>query len=217
MSAATRRFYGRWTRAYDLLATRAPWVGAVRERAADALALDPGDAVLDLGCGTGAAFPALREGVGPDGLVVGVDLTGPMLARARDRAARWDNVHVVRGDAARAPVVPVGAFDAVHAAFLTGLLDDPAGAVADWLDLLAPGGRLVLVDGTPNPDAGPLSRGLFRALVWAGAPGKFRREESAARALGRRVDAAHGALAARAATEESRALRGFLRVTAGRP
>ena len=85
---AVTAFYGRWARLYDLLATRLPGVGRFRAAAADALDLSPGDTVVDVGCGSGAALPYLRERVGPDGAVVGVDLTGEMLARARERVAR---------------------------------------------------------------------------------------------------------------------------------
>jgi Methyltransferase domain len=48
------------------------------------LRLRPGQTALDVGCGTGRALPHLRAGVGPDGQVVGFDLTPEMLATARD-------------------------------------------------------------------------------------------------------------------------------------
>jgi SAM-dependent methyltransferase len=48
------------------------------------LALRPGEAVLDIGCGTGAMLVPLREAVGERGRVVGVDYSPRMLARARD-------------------------------------------------------------------------------------------------------------------------------------
>lgn len=177
-------FYGRWAAVYDLLA-RAPPAGRWRETAVDALALAPGDTVLDLGCGTGANLPRLRERVGPRGRVVGVDRTPGVLARARERAAPSENVHVVRGDAARPPVASA---DAVLATFLVGLLDDPAGAVESWLDLVAPGGRVVLLDAA---SAGRVLDRAFGALVRAGAPGH---PAGARERLDRRVAAAHGTL-----------------------
>ena len=62
-----------------------------RARAAQHLALRPGDRVLEIGCGTGRNFPYLREAVGPGGRVYGVDLSAGMLARARAlcRRRRW--------------------------------------------------------------------------------------------------------------------------------
>ncbi|MFB6120382.1 MAG: class I SAM-dependent methyltransferase [Halobacteriaceae archaeon] len=215
--AATRRFYARWAALYDAVATYTPGVGSLRARAADRLGLSPGDTVVDLGCGTGANFPHLRERVGAAGRVVGVDVTGAMLARARDRAAEWTNVHVCRADAADPPLPPTGRADAVVASFLVGMLDDPADAVASWLDVLGRDGRLALLDAAPSPRtaAAPLNLAL-RGFVWLANPGKFEREEPAAKRLARRVRAAHGELAARTQTVTERRALGVVRLTVGR-
>ncbi|MFB6296832.1 MAG: class I SAM-dependent methyltransferase, partial [Halobacteriales archaeon] len=132
---AVDRFYSRWAGAYDLLASRAPGIAAVRERSADALALDAGDTVVEMGCGTGVNLPYLRERVGSGGRVVGVDLAAGVLARADRRITRagWANVSVLRGDARRPPVERA---DAVLATFVVGMFDDPAAAVERWCDLL---------------------------------------------------------------------------------
>ena len=105
MTDDLQAFYGRWARLYDLIA-RVPGVGVWRAAAADALALEPGDTVLEMGCGTGANLPYLRERVGPEGQVIGVDLTSGMLDVARERVERrgWANVSLVRADASRPPV-----------------------------------------------------------------------------------------------------------------
>ena len=50
-----------------------------------ALGLRPGDTVVDIACGTGLNFPLLEEAIGPDGRIVGVDLTDAMLAQAQRR------------------------------------------------------------------------------------------------------------------------------------
>ncbi len=101
----TQEFYTRWAALYDAIATRTPGVGSLRETAIDRLAPERGDVVVDMGCGTGANLPYLRERVGPSGVVVGVDFTPGMVAHARRRivAEGWSNVHVVRGDATRPP------------------------------------------------------------------------------------------------------------------
>jgi phosphatidylethanolamine/phosphatidyl-N-methylethanolamine N-methyltransferase len=218
--AAVTSFYGRWARLYDALATRLPLVGALRAAAADALALDRGDTVVDLGCGTGAALPYLRERVGPSGTVVGVDLTGGMLERARQRVASegWDNVHLLRGDAADPPLA--GPVDGVHAAFLVGMFADPAPAVDRWCDLLAPGGRVVLLDlaRSDRRAAAPVNAALAAATVLSTPPTwKLRYERDLDGTLTERVRAARAALAARGPTDERRRLLGLIRLTAGTP
>ena len=200
-------FYGDNAALYDRIATLPP-VGRWRARAVTALDLDPGDTVVEMGCGTGANLPYLRAAVGPSGRVVGVDLTGPLLERARDRIARkgWTNVHAVQGDAT-AP--PVEAADGLLATFVVGLLADPAAAVGDWCDVVAAagGGRLALVDATASSHpAGRLLNPAFRAFVAAGAPSSSPGDVVRALAPGsdldaplrERVGASRRALAARA-------------------
>jgi ubiquinone/menaquinone biosynthesis C-methylase UbiE len=158
-------FYGRWAALYDAVAT-APGIGRWRARAAERVARE-GDTVVEMGCGTGANLPHLRERVGPDGRVIGVDITGPLLERARERAVH-DNVAVIRGDATRPPIETA---DAVLATFVCGLFEAPAAVVDLWCDLVRPGGRVGLLDATASAD--PLGRPLnplFRAFVAAGAP-----------------------------------------------
>ncbi|MFC6988014.1 class I SAM-dependent methyltransferase [Haloplanus sp. GCM10025708] len=214
-----QEFYSRWATPYDLLASHAPGVGRIRGAAVDALDPSPGDTVLELGCGTGANFPALREAVGPEGTVVGVDLTAGMLSRARARIDRegWANVHVVRGDATHPPVARA---DAVFASFLVGMLADPGEAVRTWLDHLRPGGWIALLDlaRSTRPVAGALNP-LFRAFVLASSPRGTRRYhgESPTRVLDRRVAAAHRKIleSCNATTHETTAF-GFVRVSSGR-
>jgi ubiquinone/menaquinone biosynthesis C-methylase UbiE len=185
---ATQGFYGRWATVYDWVAT-APGVRSWRARSADALALAPGDTVVEMGCGTGANFPALRERVGPEGRVVGVDITPGMLDRARERVASagWTNVHVAAGDATAPPVE--GPVDAVLATFVVGMFRDPAPAVERWVDLLAPGGTIALLNAGRSDRrlARPLNL-AFRGFVRAASPGKG--GGSAAAQLEARVDAA---------------------------
>jgi ubiquinone/menaquinone biosynthesis C-methylase UbiE len=219
--AAAQAFYTRWAAAYDLLADNAPGVRRVRRRAAAALSLDPGDTVVDIGCGTGANFPYLRERVGATGTVVGVDFAPGAVERARQRVERegWHNVCALRGDATRPPVE---AADAVVASFLVGMLDDPAGAVDRWLSLLdgERSGRLALVD-LARTTQWPwrATNPAFRALVAASSPPgtRARHGESPTRVLDRRVAAAHRRLRGRCSevTYATSAL-GFVRISAGR-
>ncbi|MDK0523970.1 methyltransferase domain-containing protein [Streptomyces sp. ML-6] len=69
--------------------------GPAFDEAVRSLGLGPGDAVLDAGCGTGRALPALRAAVGPHGTVVGVDLTAAMLESAVRPGGRLALFHPV--------------------------------------------------------------------------------------------------------------------------
>jgi len=212
-------FYGRWAALYDRIAT-APGVDRWRRGAAARVA-SPGDTVVDMGCGTGANLPHLRERVGPGGRVVGIDVTGPLLDRAEARVAEHDNVSVVRADAT-AP--PVSGADAVLATFVCGLLSDPAAAVERWCDLVDPGGRVALLDATASDDPrGRLFNPLFRAFVAAGSPTAGLRDALSApltgsdERLSRRVAASRAALADRTAERRyDRFALGFVGLSSGR-
>lgn len=224
-AASAQSFYTRWARAYDLLARHAPGVRTLRARAVRALAPDRGDTVLDLGCGTGANLRFLREAVGPDGRVVGVDFAPGPVVVARRHASEWDNVHVVRADATRLPTggldTQVGAegVDAVLASFVVGMLPTARDAVRDWAGLVGPGGRLALLDlARSTRPAGRLVNPLFRAAVLATSPpGTHERNGGdTVRVLDERVAAAHRTLAA-ACPDRSRSTHvlGFVRLSAG--
>ena len=74
-----------------------------RREAVNRLNLKRGDLVVDIGCGTGLNFALLQEAVGPEGKIIGVDLTDAMLDQARQRADQrnWKNIELVQGDAAQ--------------------------------------------------------------------------------------------------------------------
>ncbi|WP_433050615.1 class I SAM-dependent methyltransferase [Dactylosporangium sp. CS-033363] len=97
-----------------------------------------GGTVLDAGCGTGRALPALRDAVGPAGTVIGLDVTAEMLDVARTRGE-----HLVMGDARRLPFA-TGALDAIFAAGLVMHLPDAAEGLRELARATCPGGRLVL-------------------------------------------------------------------------
>jgi ubiquinone/menaquinone biosynthesis C-methylase UbiE len=122
-----------------------------RSRAVSALGLFEGASGLDLACGTGQSFDALREGVGATGRVIGLDASSGMLRRARRRIARagWDNVSVVKAGADEVSPELLGAPDGLD--FVLCCLG--ATAFPDWprvfartFDLLRPGGRYVVFD-----------------------------------------------------------------------
>lgn len=205
---SVQQYYTRWARFYDVLATRAPGVGRVRRTAIERLELDRGDVVVEMGCGTGANLPYLRAAVGPEGTVIGVDVTPGVLSIARDRIARhgWENVHLARADATEPPIetddrpgidtVDRPEIDAVFAAFVCGMFDAPGETVASWAALVGPGGRIGLLDlARSSHPLGRLGNPLFRyAVRGTSPPGTDSPDGSLAALLDRRIAAAHGRL-----------------------
>ncbi|MBE1609328.1 class I SAM-dependent methyltransferase [Actinopolymorpha pittospori] len=101
-----------------------------------------GGVVVDVGCGTGRALPALREAVGSEGSVIGLDLTPQMLAVAKSYG-RARQAALVLADARRLPL-PDGAADAVFAAGLLMHLPSTETGLAELARVTRSGGRLVL-------------------------------------------------------------------------
>lgn len=149
----SRRF-GRYTlgaRLYDVLSLERPVYRVGRLAGIDLLRLQPGDRVLDVGCGTGLNFAALDAAIGPTGTIVGVDLSAHMLARAHVRVARngWSNVCLVQADAGSGDLAGAfsdGPYDAVLATFALSVIGDGRAAWRSALAATRPGGRIAVVD-----------------------------------------------------------------------
>ncbi|MEV5688143.1 MULTISPECIES: class I SAM-dependent methyltransferase [unclassified Streptomyces] len=122
--------------------SRFPDDGPAYDAAVGALGLRPGDAVLDAGCGTGRALPALRSAVGSGGTVLGVDLTPAMLKEAV-RAGRERSGVLLLADAGRLPL-RTGALDAVFGAGLISHLSRPAEDLKELARVVRTGGLLAL-------------------------------------------------------------------------
>ncbi|MFJ9329104.1 class I SAM-dependent methyltransferase [Streptomyces sp. NPDC101230] len=122
--------------------SRFPDDGPAYAAAAGQLGLRPGGAVLDAGCGTGRALPALRAAVGPQGTVLGADLTPAMLEEAVG-AGRGESAALIRADVARLPLRD-GALDAVFGAGLISHLARPEADTAELARVVRPGGVLAL-------------------------------------------------------------------------
>jgi SAM-dependent methyltransferase len=111
--------------------------------AMDRLAFASGERVLDVGCGAGATSLSIAARVAP-GEVTGVDISKPLLARARERAAAVDNVRFEEADA-QTMAPPSPGFDAVFSRFGVMFFADPLAAFKNLLACLRPGGRLGFV------------------------------------------------------------------------
>lgn len=106
---------------------------------------EPGDHVLDAGCGTGASLVPAARAVGPTGRVVGLDLAPGMVTEAMAEIERHglSQATVLLGDAERAEeLLPGERFDIVLAGMMLYFLPDPLAAVSSMAGLLKPGGRL---------------------------------------------------------------------------
>lgn len=117
--------------------------------------------IADLGCGTGSLAVLLAE---HGNRVSGVDISGNMirLAQAKARAAGVA-VDFVRGDAADPPFAEAS-FDLVLARHVLWAFENPDAVLQRWVDLLAPDGRLILIEGQWSTGAG-LSASECRSLV----------------------------------------------------
>src|SRR5205823_5242305 len=121
-------------------------IGPLGHRAMDRAGIAPGERVVDVGCGCGDTTITLGGRVGPQGLVVGIDISAPMLARAVEaaRAAGVANVRFENADA-QTHRFPPAAFDVVYSRFGVMFFIDPVAAFTNLRAALRPGGRLAFV------------------------------------------------------------------------
>jgi ubiquinone/menaquinone biosynthesis C-methylase UbiE len=132
---------------------------AFRDRILRLARLQPGEAVLDVGCGTGTLAIAAKRQVGAAGKACGIDASPEMLARAR-RKSRRAGMEVAFTEApAQALPFPDASFDAVMTTVMLHHLPRPARAecAREIRRVLKPGGRVLVVDFAVSQEKGLLA------------------------------------------------------------
>ncbi len=143
--------YARWAPIYDLTFAAVMRPG---RKAAAAAASRPGGHILDVGVGTGLELPLMA----PATRITGVDLSRPMLERARARIrtrglANVDGLLVM--DAMRLAFADA-TFDAVVAPYVLTVVPDPVASLDEWARVLKPSGEIVLVNHV-GAERGPIA------------------------------------------------------------
>jgi ubiquinone/menaquinone biosynthesis C-methylase UbiE len=142
--------YRKKAKHYDVTSHLYPVPGyphrAQRLRAVQALGLRPGDSVVDVACGTGLNFSLIEQAIGPEGRIVGVDLTDAMLAQAQHRIVSngWRNVSLVQADAAEFEFPTE--VDAILSTYALSHVPESADVIAHGAATLSPGRRWVALD-----------------------------------------------------------------------
>jgi ubiquinone/menaquinone biosynthesis C-methylase UbiE len=143
-----------WAARYDLL-VQVLTLGRARrfrERLADLLPVRPGDAVLDVGCGTGDLAQVLAQRVGSGGTVAGIDVSPEMIARARQKARRRGLTIDFRLEPVQALPFADQSFDGVISslAFHHFPAELRGEALANMARVLKPGGQVCIIDMMPS-------------------------------------------------------------------
>jgi ubiquinone/menaquinone biosynthesis C-methylase UbiE len=167
----TRDLYRRRAGHYDWSVRVYPLFGIdvefYRRKTVEALALDPGDTVVELGCGTGLNFKYVQQYIGGDGRLIGVDLTDGMLGVARARVARkgWGNVELVQADVGGWPMPDD--VDAIYSTLALTLVPEYDQVIRKAARALTVGGRMAVFD-LKLPERWPLW--LVRFAAWLNRP-----------------------------------------------
>lgn len=117
-----------------------------RSAAVEALALKPGNTVIDIGCGTGRNFSYIREKTGNNARLTGVDLTKEMLEKAKKRVLRhgWFNVDLAHEDVSKFNF-PKGV-DGIISSFMFSTMSEHGNLIERAVQAIRTGGRFVILD-----------------------------------------------------------------------
>ncbi|MEU6703764.1 class I SAM-dependent methyltransferase [Streptomyces wuyuanensis] len=159
------------TRAFDRAAAHYDRMGVefftpMGRRLVELAAPAPGNRVLDVGCGRGAAlFPAASL-VGPEGSVLGIDIAPAMIEEARREAERQGAVNVeLRTMDGERPELPPRSLDLVLGSYSVIFLPDAPAALARYAELLRDGGRIAFTSPVFTDDTFPFLPPVFTDLI----------------------------------------------------
>ncbi|MFL5624792.1 MAG: class I SAM-dependent methyltransferase [Ktedonobacteraceae bacterium] len=136
-----KRIYAYYSRVYDFIFKR--WFFPRQQYAIQALDINPGQRVLDLGVGTGFSLPLYPQ----HAQVVGVDLSSKMLREAQKKVLRerLSHVDLMEMDAAHL-AFPDNTFDCVIVAFVISVVPDPLQVLAEIKRVSKPEGQIVIIN-----------------------------------------------------------------------
>jgi ubiquinone/menaquinone biosynthesis C-methylase UbiE len=143
-----------WVRYYDIVVNIVTLgkTRAMHQQTLSLVDLQPGDDILDIGCGTGLLLLAAEERVGNAGHLVGLDVESAMIEQAKRRAARKNSRALF--EVASIEHIPYAnaSFDVAFSTLMYHHLTEPQRKMAfdELTRVLRPGGRIVLVDVNPK-------------------------------------------------------------------
>jgi ubiquinone/menaquinone biosynthesis C-methylase UbiE len=140
----------RWA---DRQATQDIVLAPVADVLIDRARIEAGERIVDVGCGAGATTMAFAQKAGPTGHVLGIDISGPMLARARQLVPPGLRIDFALADATVYPFEPAS-FDLLASRFGVMFFAEPALSFANLRRALRPSGRLAFAcwrDPRENP------------------------------------------------------------------
>lgn len=139
---------GKWVAQQDAMdALMAPVLDLVMAQAM----LQPGEAVLDVGCGAGTSTVAAARHVAPGGTVMGIDISDTLLDQARERFGQVDGVKFLHADA-ETHRFPAATYDALISRFGVMFFANTVAAFQNMTTVMRPGGRLVMAAWGPAPN-----------------------------------------------------------------